>query len=113
MSETAILTLVFGFAFSVVAALVGVVWAMLTGRIGSLERGVSALTEQNTRQETDLATLRTSSLNMSQRHEESREDMREWMRRLEAKLDRVLSGPGRSGSPSPGRYEVTQGKEPR
>lgn len=108
MSEAATLTMIFGFAFAVVAALVGVVWAMLQGRLSTAEKQVEALQTQNTAQEAAIAGLVQRMIAREEAHSQHREDTSGRLARIEDKLDRLLSG--RSYSPSPGRYPPTGDK---
>jgi hypothetical protein len=101
MNNVVILGSVAGGLWSVMLALLGVVWAMHRGQIAALEKVVRELQEQNTEQETALGRLTERTLAIVDRHESHREDVINRFDRLEAKIDRLLSL-SRSTSPYPG-----------
>jgi hypothetical protein len=92
MSDTSILGLVGGVLWGVVVALAGIIWALLQGRITTLESKVGALDAQNTLQETQLGRLVERTVAMADKHEQHRTDIRTHLDRLEVKIDRLLSG---------------------
>lgn len=110
MSETAILGTVLGTATAIVLALVGVVWAMLTGRISALEVVRDALVKQNTDQEVEIGRLKEKMLAREEAHSEHRENIANRLDRMETKIDTLLRGAGRSYSP--GAYRGSEGDLP-
>lgn len=98
MSESAILGLMVG----LLVALVGVVWAMLQGRLSTTEKQVDSLQAQNTTQEAAIAGLVQRMIAREEAHSQHREDTSGRLARIEDKLDRALGV--RSFSPQPGRY---------
>lgn len=98
MNETSILALVGGVLWGVVVALAGIIWALLQGRIATLEAKVGSLDEQNTQQETEIGRLTERAVAMADRHEQHREDIRSQLARLETKIDRLLGARAPMGS---------------
>ena len=110
MSETAIFASVISALFGLTVALVAVVWALLQGRIGSLESKVAALEGQNTMQETAIGRLTERTLAREETHAQHREDTQAQFGRIDmrlgemnAKLDKLLIG-SRAGTPYPTHY---------
>ena len=108
MNETTTLSLVFAAVGSVLLALLGIVWAMLTGRITALEKSIDGLGTQNTGQEIAIGRLTERMVAREDAHAQHREDMSNRLDRIEGKLDKLLGGA--RGTPYPTRYGV--GSEP-
>ncbi len=107
MNETTTLGLVFAAVGAVLLALLGVVWAMLQGRLAAVEVKMSSLETQNTGQETAIGRLTERMTAREEVHAQHREDMQTQFQRIDAhlselnrKLDRLLGG----GTPYPTRY---------
>lgn len=109
MTETATLGLIFAAVGAILLALLGVVWAMLTGRIAALESLIGALTTQNTQQEIAIGRLTERMVAREDAHAQHREDMSNRLDRIEGKLDKLLGSGGRT--PYPTRYGVGSGPE--
>lgn len=79
MSDTAVLGAVVGALWLVALGLVGVVWSMLRGKVDALDARVRLI-------EIEAATQRTR----ADGHDNSFEQLRNAMQRIERKLDRAL-----------------------